>query len=113
MRLILRWFVGLPIAVVVIAFVIANRQWTRLSLDPFSSTSPAFSIELPLWVLFIFGVFIGMLVGWSACWFAQGRYRKLARDRGREIAQLQAAAAQAKPADSDETGITPYLGLMP
>lgn len=113
MRRILRWIVGLPIAIVVIAFVVANRQWTRLSLDPFSSTSPAFSIEMPLWVLFIFGVFIGILVGWGACWFAQGRYRKLARDRGREIAQLQSEAANAKPVTSDKTGITPYLGLMP
>jgi Lipopolysaccharide assembly protein A domain len=113
LRRFLRWIVGLPVAIVVIAFVVANRQWTRLSLDPFSSTSPAFSIQMPLWVLFIFGVFIGILVGWMACWFAQGKHRKLARDRGREIIRLQAEAANPKPAVSEETGITPYLGLMP
>jgi Lipopolysaccharide assembly protein A domain len=113
LRRILRWVVGLPIAIVVIAFVVANRQWTRLSLDPFSSTSPAFSIEMPLWVLFIFGVFIGILVGWTACWIAQGKHRKLARDRGREIVQLQSEAENAKAHVSQETAITPYLGLMP
>jgi uncharacterized integral membrane protein len=113
LRRILSWIVGLPIAIVVIAFVVANRQWTRLSLDPFSSTSPAFSIEMPLWVLFVFGVFIGILVGWSACWFAQGKYRKLARDRAREIVQLQSDVEKSKTATSQDTNITPYIGLMP
>jgi hypothetical protein len=113
LRRIIRWIVGLPIVVVVIAFVVANRQWTRLSLDPFSSTSPAFSIEMPLWALFIFGVFIGILVGWTACWFAQGKHRKLARDRGHEITQLHNDVANTMTAASNEKSITPYPGLMP
>ena len=111
MRRILRWMVGLPIALVVIAFAVANRQWTRLSLDPFSSTSPVLSIDMPLWALFIGGVFIGILVGWMSCWLAQGKYRKLARERGREISRLQSEAAL--PQTSNDQTLAPFTGLMP
>jgi hypothetical protein len=103
----------LPIVILVIAFAVANRQWTRLSLDPFSSTSPVLSINMPLWALFIFGVFIGILVGWGFCWVAQGRHRKLARDRGREIARLQSETENSKVAVSQETSLAPFTGLMP
>jgi uncharacterized integral membrane protein len=115
LRRILRWIVGLPIAIVVIAFAIANRQWTRLSLDPFSSESPILSINMPLWALFIFGVFIGILVGWAACWLAQSKWRKLARERAREIAQLQSEITMTKhgPEKIEAQMLAPLPGLMP
>jgi hypothetical protein len=105
--------VGLPIAIVVIAFAVANRQWTRLSLDPFSSTSPVLSIDMPLWALFIGGVFIGILVGWVGCWLAQSKHRKLARERGREIARLQSELEAGPQTISRETELVPFTGLMP
>ena len=115
MRRILRWIFWLPIAIIVVSFAVANRQWTRLSLDPFSSTAPFLTIEMPLWALFIFGVFIGMLVGWAACWFAQGRHRKLSRERAREIARLQSEMESVKnPAPiSASTELSPFIGIGP
>jgi uncharacterized integral membrane protein len=113
LRRILRWIVGLPIAIVVIAFAIANRQWTRLSLDPFSSESPVLSINMPLWALFIFGVFIGILVGWTGCWAAQSKWRKLARERRSEITRLQSELENSKNQPPSDQAITPYAGLMP
>jgi TRAP-type C4-dicarboxylate transport system permease small subunit len=112
LRRILRWIIGLPIAFVVIAFAIANRQWTRLSLDPFSSASPFLSIDMPLWALFIGGVFIGILVGWVGSWFAQSKYRKLAKDRAREITLLQNELETTKSPPSEQH-VTPYIGFMP
>jgi uncharacterized integral membrane protein len=112
LRRILLWIFWLPIAIIVISFAVANRQWTRLSLDPFSSTSPFLTIEMPLWLLFIVGVFIGLIVGWAMCWFAQGKHRKLARERAKDIVRLQSELETEKisPAFS-ETGMTPFLGL--
>jgi uncharacterized integral membrane protein len=112
LRRILRWVIGFPIAILVIAFVIANRQWTRLSFDPINTTSPWLAIELPLWVLFVGGVFIGIVIGWIGSWFAQGKYRKLAKDRSREIAQLQADLESAKSPSTDVV-VTPSIGFMP
>jgi hypothetical protein len=113
LRRILRWIIGLPIAILVIAFAVANRQWTRLSLDPFSPTSPVLSIDMPLWVLFIFGVFIGIIVGWMGCWFAQGKHRKLARERAREISRLHSEIQTAKQPARQESSLVPFTGLMP
>jgi uncharacterized integral membrane protein len=112
LRRILRWVIGLPIAILVIAFAVANRQWTRLSLDPFSSTSPFLSVEMPLWVLFIGGVFIGIMIGWVGSWLAQSKYRKLAKDRAREIAALHGELEAAKATPQDQA-IVPSIGFMP
>jgi uncharacterized integral membrane protein len=114
LRRILRWIIGLPIAILVIGFVVANRRWTTLSLDPFTANEPSISIDLPLWLLFIFGVFIGIMVGWVGCWFAQAKWRKLARERSREISQLQSELESAKTASPNlSQDITPYVGLVP
>ena len=70
---------------------------------------------MPLWALFIFGVFIGLLVGWVACWFAQGRHRKLSRDRARDIARLQGELEVAKNTApiSASTDVAPFIGIGP
>ncbi len=115
MRRILRWLIGLPIFVIVIGFAIANRRWTQLSLDPFNQAAPAVSIDLPLWLLFFLGAFVGILVGWTACWWTQGKHRKLARDRAREISKLQSEAALAKssPEQIEAQMLAPLPGIMP
>jgi uncharacterized protein YpmB len=115
LRRILRWIIWVPVAIIVISFAVANRQWTRLSLDPFSSTSPFLTIEMPLWALFIFGVFIGLIVGWMMCWFAQGRHRKLARERAKDVARLQIELETAKHPDavSSSTELSPFVGIGP
>ena len=115
MRRIFRWIIGLPIVLVVIAFAVANRQWTTLSLDPFTSESPVLSISMPLWMLFIFGVFVGIVIGWAGCWVAQAKWRKLSRERRTEIAQLQSELEATKnPAPvSAATGLSPFIGIGP
>ena len=110
---IIRWIIGLPFVILVIGFVIANRQWTRLSLDPFSSESPILSVNMPLWALFIFGVFIGILAGWSTCWLGQSKHRRLARERKREITLLQSEIENIKTQRSAQQAIVPDIGLMP
>lgn len=89
MQRILRWIIGLPIAVTGIAFAVANRRWVTLSFDPFSSEAPFASIDMPLWALLFFGAFIGMIIGWITAWLGQGKWRKLARESRHEVARLQ------------------------
>jgi uncharacterized integral membrane protein len=91
---ILRWTIGLPIAIIVVSFAIANRQSTKISFDPFSKDAPFAAIDMPLWVLFFCGVFFGLIAGWIACWFAQGKWRRSARDARKELVQTQAEASQ-------------------
>jgi uncharacterized membrane protein YciS (DUF1049 family) len=93
----LRWVVGLPIAVIVVAFAIANRVPTIVSFDPFSRENSMMSVEMPLWALFFVGAFLGLIAGWITCWFAQGKWRRSAKDARRELSRMQAEASAEKP----------------
>lgn len=113
MRRILRWIVGLPIAIVVVGFAIANRRWVTLSLDPFTQTEPSVSISLPLWILFFLGIFVGLIVGWVAAWWAQGKHRKAAREARGEVGRLQVELSEARkaaPQESASQDVVPFNG---
>ncbi|NMD08864.1 MAG: DUF1049 domain-containing protein [Phyllobacteriaceae bacterium] len=100
MRRFFRWLVGAPIAIIVIAFAVANRRWVTLSLDPFSQDAPFAAIDMPLWLLLFVGGFIGILVGWFGSWLAQGKWRKAARDSKAEVALLQKELADLRKTDA-------------
>jgi uncharacterized integral membrane protein len=116
LRRIFRWAIGLPIVVLVAAFAVANRQSVVLSLDPFHETDPMWSLQLPLWLLFFVGAFVGLIIGYTAAWFAQGRHRRLARERHKEIARLSTALEQAQktaPQEPKDSVLMPLPGIMP
>ncbi|MGB3743172.1 MAG: lipopolysaccharide assembly protein LapA domain-containing protein [Xanthobacteraceae bacterium] len=77
-----------PLAIVIIAFAVANRQIVTVSLDPFSSEYPAASLTLPLFALVIVLLVVGVLIGGIAAWLRQARWRRTARRLEREIADL-------------------------
>ncbi|MFY9770256.1 MAG: lipopolysaccharide assembly protein LapA domain-containing protein [Xanthobacteraceae bacterium] len=77
-----------PLAVVIIAFAVANRQIVTVSLDPFSAEHPAASLTLPLFALVIVLLVLGVLIGGIAAWRRQSKWRRTARRLEREIADL-------------------------
>jgi uncharacterized integral membrane protein len=81
--------VFVPLAVVLIALAVANRDLTAFTLDPFNPGNPALTLQLPLFVLLFAALAIGLIVGSAATWFKQGRYRKLARQRSQEAQILR------------------------
>ena len=85
MKRILAWVIGLPVAVILVAFAIANRQFVTISLDPFSPSNPWVALDLPLWSLLFIGIFLGLVTGWVAAWFNQRHWRKEARRSRHEL----------------------------
>jgi len=77
-----------PLAVIIIAFAVANRQIVTVSLDPFSGEHPAASLTLPLFALVIVLLVVGVLIGGIAAWLRQAKWRRTARRLEREIADL-------------------------
>ena len=77
--------IGLVAALVI---SLANRSPVILSLDPFSSTSPLLSIEMPLYVLLFGFLLMGVLVGGMAAWAGQVGWRKKARRGARDVRHL-------------------------
>ena len=77
-----------PLAVIIIAFAVANRQIVTVSLDPFSAEHPAASLTLPLFAPVIVLLVLGVLIGGIAAWLRQSKWRRTARRLEREIADL-------------------------
>lgn len=77
--------VFVPLAIILIALAVANRAPAAFTVDPFNPGNPALTVQLPLFFLLFAAVVVGMIVGSLATWFKQGRYRKLARQRGQEL----------------------------
>jgi uncharacterized integral membrane protein len=79
-----------PLAVIIIAFAVANRQTVTVSFDPFDTTNPAFSAAMPLFVLIFVLLILGALIGGTAAWLRQGRWRQTARRLDSDIRGLRA-----------------------
>jgi len=79
----------IPLAIVIIAFAVANRQAVTVSLDPFSAEHLAASVTLPLFALIIAVLIVGVVIGGMAGWLRHGRWRRTARRLERDIARLR------------------------
>ena len=89
LRKIVAALILVPLAVVIIAFAVANRQIVTVSLDPFSASEPAAAVTLPLFALIIFSLIVGVLIGGLAAWLRQGKWRATARRLERRVEGLR------------------------
>ncbi len=86
-----------PIAILVLVFAFANRQFVAISFDPFvTGDIPAFAIEAPLFVVLIAAVMIGVVLGGAAVWLAQAKHRHGERVNRAEAAKWRAEAETAR-----------------
>lgn len=85
--------ITLPVIIVVVALALANRLPVRLSVDPFNTTAPAYSIELPLFIVLFVAIFIGILIGGAVAWYA-GMKRRHVLKRDYKGLQRELATAQ-------------------
>jgi uncharacterized integral membrane protein len=83
----------IPLAIVIVAFAVANRQIVTVSLDPFSSEHPASSLALPLFALIIVLLIAGVVIGGVAAWLRQAKWRRVARRLEREAEELRGEVA--------------------
>lgn len=106
----------LPLAAVIIAFAVANRQLVTVSFDPFTQVNPAYAATFPLFILIFILVILGVIVGGTAAWLRQSHWRRAARQLDGEVRQLRQelslarermAAADAPPAEPARTYFDP------
>ena len=95
----------IPVAVVLIVLSVANRHFVTVALNPFRPEDQVLSLSLPLFVLVFLALIVGVFIGSLVTWFAQGRYRKQAREEahearkwreeaGKQRSQVEAAATR-------------------
>ena len=88
LRRIVSAIILIPLMVVLVGFAVANRQAVTLSFDPFSSTSPAYAITLPLFIVVFALLILGVIVGGTAVGGGQRRIRSARRLLDAEVAAL-------------------------
>jgi uncharacterized integral membrane protein len=105
-----------PLAIVIVAFAVANRALVTVIFDPFDQTNPAYSATLPLFVLIFVLVLFGMIVGWFATWLRHGRWRRAARRLEAELHSLRqrhAVETQQSVSPPSPPPRTPPLSIPP
>ncbi len=91
MKTFLKAIVLVPIAILAIAFAVANRQVVSISFDPFSAGDPIAVLAAPLFLLVFLLLACGVVIGGAASWLGQGRHRSAAR---RAAAEAEGARAE-------------------
>lgn len=92
MKTFLKWLILAPVALVFLAFAIANREPVRVVFDPLPGEYPDFQITAPLFLILILAIALGVLAGSFATWLAQSRHRRAARHARADVDRLRAEA---------------------
>jgi uncharacterized integral membrane protein len=87
-RKIVTALIVVPLAVIIIAFAVANRQMVTVSFDPTSSTNPVYAATVPLFVLIFFLLIFGVIIGGIAAWLRQSPWRRTARELDADVRAL-------------------------
>lgn len=85
----LRYLILFLVAIVAIAFAVANRHFVRFVFDPVAGPDSIFAVDAPLFI-FLFGALLtGFLIGGFAAWLGQARWRSAARRRAHELFEVK------------------------
>jgi len=110
-----------PLAIVLVAFAVANRGNIVVSFDPFDALHPAYAVPVPLFALILGLVIAGVIIGGVAAWLRQSKWRRtarLAQARARELAaELDRLKRATSPIELAATpvpaGYAPRLTIPP
>ena len=72
------------VAAALIALSVVNRHSVRLVLDPFNREAPVVFAELPFFWYLLGALILGVLLGSTATWMTQGKWRRMVRVRTHE-----------------------------
>ncbi len=100
MKKLLTWIVLAPAAVIVVAFAVANRHAVEVSLDPLPVTLVA-----PLYVVVMLAMLVGLVIGGWAAWQRGSKWRRRAREQGRQASRLSGELQEARASAS--TAVVP------
>lgn len=96
---ILGWVIGIIAAIIAIVFAVHNHQILTLDLWPVP-----FALTAPLFALVLASVLVGLVLGAFFAWVSAGRWRRLARQRGRDVAALKTTVAQLRAEKAKAAG---------
>jgi uncharacterized integral membrane protein len=84
--------IAFPAAALLVTLAVANRHAVRLVLDPFRPETPVISLVMPFYGFLFGALVIGVILGGTATWLTQSRWRRTARVRTTEAKRWQSEA---------------------
>ncbi len=114
MRRFLKFLVIAPLALLFLAFALANRHYVPVSINLLGGDELPL-LQAPLFALLFAATALGVLLGWISTWLKQGRFRRAARIhrataeslRGENEALRGQVATLKTSAPSSSTAIVP------
>jgi len=103
-RTLLTAVVLVPLAILILLFALANRQWISVSLDPFSAQDPAIAVSLPVFFVVLFALMAGVVIGGAATWLSQAKWRRAARRHQAALRRALTESAPRRPRAEQERG---------
>jgi uncharacterized integral membrane protein len=97
MRKIITAFVLIPLAIAIVMFAVANREVITVSFDPFDPANPAIAFRMPLFILVFVLVGLGVVVGGTAAWLRQHKWRVRARRAEADVKRLRSELEATRP----------------
>jgi uncharacterized integral membrane protein len=83
----------LPLAFAIVMFAVSNRAPVLLGFDPFGAQPPMFAYPMPLFLALLGALIAGVIIGGTAAWSRQRKWRSRARRLSGELKAAQAEAA--------------------
>ena len=101
LRAVSRWFVGVPLLLVMVVFALSNREPVPLAFFPLGRLP----FEVPLSVVVLAAMGLGFFLGGLRLWFTALRHRRAAR-RAEQTVRLLEARHQELRAPTSGPGMT-------
>lgn len=92
-----------PLAIILIALSVANRQTVGLTIDPFNPGNPALTYQAPLFIWLFGALLVGAFIGAAVTWLTQGKHRRRHRLYKKEASQLLERAESAEKRHASTT----------
>lgn len=92
LRRLVSLLIAFPLGILLVAIAIANRHPVNLVLDPFNPETPALAVSLPFYAYLLGALVIGVILGGTATWLGQSRWRRTARIQGQRAQRYEAEA---------------------
>ena len=107
LRRIVWLLIALPAGLLLVTLAVVNRHEVRLVLDPFQPDTPVLSLVLPFYVYLFGTLLLGVVLGGTAVWLTQGRWRRSARVHGKSAVRWRAEVDRLTRERDAQTGVRP------
>jgi uncharacterized membrane protein YciS (DUF1049 family) len=96
MKSVVKWIILLPVVAAAVGFAVANRHPVTIFFNPLVNDDQDYAVVVPLFLVLIFVLMVGVIIGGIAAWLVQGKHRRAARRARAEIDRLKTHIPQVR-----------------